>query len=334
MNARVPTLPTPTTLRATSTISKRSSRCRRSSCSVARYARSCSWIARWTSSADMPKVESSSRAGTTIGGWLTIRYRPSTSSPSLDSAWRLSRVRAFAACLVRGLLGPAGRLRVLLRLFLLLLAFFPAAFFPLAFLVVSATAPRTASMKSSSERWEYQTSIVRNPRELRHRLPVGPDGRQRGCARVRRREPVVSPRDREAGGHPLHVVFERPRQRLVEVVQIEQQPSLRGREHPEVRQVGIAAQLRAETRGRRVIEVRGHDLRRTAVEGERRDHHSAMPDRHQIRLSGEVLLLEQGNRIGPAHRRDATPNGSTAVSAPMRPHPWPCGRRGWDARSA
>jgi len=37
-----------------------------------------------------------SRIGTTIGGWLTIRYLPSTTSPSLDSACRLSRVCAFA----------------------------------------------------------------------------------------------------------------------------------------------------------------------------------------------------------------------------------------------
>ena len=42
MNARVPTLPTPTTLRAMSTHSNRSSSWRRSSCRVSRYARNCS----------------------------------------------------------------------------------------------------------------------------------------------------------------------------------------------------------------------------------------------------------------------------------------------------
>ena len=52
-----------------------------------------------------------SRNGTTIGGWLTIRYWPSTSSASFDSACRLSRVCAFAAIFSRTL--PA-RLRRLL----------------------------------------------------------------------------------------------------------------------------------------------------------------------------------------------------------------------------
>ena len=44
----------------------------------------------------MPNVAARSRPGTITGGWLTIRYCPSTSSASLDSACRLSRVCAFA----------------------------------------------------------------------------------------------------------------------------------------------------------------------------------------------------------------------------------------------
>ena len=40
-------------------------------------------------------------------------------------------------------------------------------------------------------------------------------------------EAVVARRDREARGHALHVVLERPRQRLVEVVEVEHQCSLR-----------------------------------------------------------------------------------------------------------
>ena len=50
-----------------------------------------------SSSEDIPYVAYSSRDGTTIGGWLTMRYSPSTSSPSLESACRLSRVRAFTS---------------------------------------------------------------------------------------------------------------------------------------------------------------------------------------------------------------------------------------------
>ena len=47
----------------------------------------------------MPALAPMSRSGTTIGGWCTIRYLPSTSSQSFDSALKLSRVRAFAATL-------------------------------------------------------------------------------------------------------------------------------------------------------------------------------------------------------------------------------------------
>ena len=68
-------------------------------------------------------------------------------------------------------------------------------------------------------------------------------------------------------------------------------------EHAEVRQVGVAAELDGQTGGRGVREIGGHDLRRAAVEGERRDHHPPVPDRHQVGLAGEVLLLEQPHRV-------------------------------------
>ncbi len=42
-------------------------------------------------------MASSSRAGMTTGGWLTIRYRPLTTSPSFASACKLSRVCVFDA---------------------------------------------------------------------------------------------------------------------------------------------------------------------------------------------------------------------------------------------
>ena len=144
-------------------------------------------------------------------------------------------------------------------------------------------------------------------RELRHRLPVGRHGRQRRCAGVSLRESVVARRDREAGRHPFHVVLEWPRKGLVEIVQIEQQLPLRRSEHAEIRQVGIAAQLDDQPRRRCALEVRGHDLRRTPVEGERRNHHPAMPDRHEVGLAGGVLLFEQRNRVGPVRGRTPAP---------------------------
>jgi hypothetical protein len=113
------------------------------------------------------------------------------------------------------------------------------------------------------------------------------------AARRWRKTPVVAASDGEARRHPLHVVLERPRQRLVEVVQIEQQPPFGRGEQPEIRQMGIPAQLRVQASHRRVRQIRRHDLGCAPVERERRDHHPAMTDRHQIQLAGAVLLLQE-----------------------------------------
>ena len=117
------------------------------------------------------------------------------------------------------------------------------------------------------------------------------------------REAVVARRDREARRHPLHVVLERARQRLVEVVQVEQQRPLGRREHTEVRQMRVAAELNRQAGPRRVLQVGGHDLGRAPVEGERRDHHPPVTHRHQVRLAGRVLLLEQRDRVGAVRGR-------------------------------
>ena len=82
--ARVPTLPTPTTLRATWPRVNSSSSRRRSDCRVRRYlsstARSCALIASACTSAKTSSI------GTIIGGSLMICRRLSTTVVSLPSA--------------------------------------------------------------------------------------------------------------------------------------------------------------------------------------------------------------------------------------------------------
>ena len=85
------------------------------------------------------------------GGWLTIRYCPPASSPSLDRACRLSRVCAFAAFF-------SARFAAILASFCCPL--FVPFVAPLACFFVSATVLRIAPLSSSSSRWAYQTSIV------------------------------------------------------------------------------------------------------------------------------------------------------------------------------
>ena len=134
--------------------------------------------------------------------------------------------------------------------------------------------------------------------ELGHRRPVGAHRGECGVASVGLAEAVVARRDREARRHPLQVVLERAGQRLVEVVQVEQQLPLGGREHAEVRQMGVAAELNLQAGPGRVLQVGGHDLGRAAVEGERRDQHPPVAHRHQVGLTGRILLLEQRDRVG------------------------------------
>ena len=169
--------------------------------------------------------------------------------------------------------------------------------------------------------------------ELGHRDPVGAHRGQCGVASVGLAEAVVARRDREARRHPLQVVLERTGQRLVEVVQVEQQLSLGGSEHPEVRQMRVAAELNLQSRPRGVLEVGGHDLGRAPVEGERRNQHPAVPHRHQVGLTGRILLLEQRHWIGTIFVPASSRRGPRYQSVPGRPSPSPDARRCSGARS-
>ena len=166
-----------------------------------------------------------------------------------------------------------------------------------------------------------------------HRLSIRGHRRERRGAGIGGGEAVVARRDREARRHALHVVLERPRQRLVEVVQVEHQRPFRRRVHTEVRQVRVTAQLDVQTRRRRVLQIRGHDLGRAPIERERRHHHAAVTHRHQVRLPRDVLLLQQRNRIGTVRRRAPTPYDPTEPPARVRSSPAPSAPRHSGARS-
>ena len=97
--------------------------------------------------------------GTSTGGWLVIRYCPSTSSPSLDRACRLSRVRAFSRF-------RSDRLISLASCSCFFVSFFASFFSALPFAlpvarVSAAVASEIFAVSSSSSRWAYQMSKVR-----------------------------------------------------------------------------------------------------------------------------------------------------------------------------
>ena len=114
---------------------------------------------------------------------------------------------------------------------------------------------------------------------------------------------VVARRDQHARREPLDIPLPRARERLIEVVDVEHQPPLRRREHPEVRQMRIPAALHRQPGPRRRREIVRHDHRRPAIERERRDQHPPIANRHQLRHPRLRLALEQRDRIGPGLRR-------------------------------
>ena len=116
-------------------------------------------------------------------------------------------------------------------------------------------------------------------------------------------EPTVATGHREARDEPLHVPLERTGQRLVEVVDAEDQPSIGRGERTEVREVGVAAELDLQTGAGRVREIGRHEVGGAAVERERGHEHPPVADRDQLGHARRVLLPEQLDRIAPADGR-------------------------------
>jgi hypothetical protein len=91
---------------------------------------------------------------------------------------------------------------------------------------------------------------VRLRRELRHRGPIAADRREHGLPLLLVGERVAATRDHDARREALDIPFPRCGQRLVEVVDVEQQRALGRGEQTEVRDVRVAARLHADA-GRR-----------------------------------------------------------------------------------
>ena len=148
-------------------------------------------------------------------------------------------------------------------------------------------------------------------RELAHPFPVLAERSTPRSAAAAGRQVDVTAGDLDAGRHPLDVPLPRPGQRLVEIVRPEHQPAVRRGEPAEVRDVGVAARLHHQPRGRCLGQVGGHHSRRTAIERERRDQHPPIPDRHQLGQPRLGLNMERVHRVGPTRRRSPIPVART-----------------------
>ena len=253
----------------------------------------------------MPYCASMSRSGTTIGGWLTIRYCPSTTSPSLDRACRLSRVRALRRFFSAR--SAAQRQRRARPCLLLGLGFLPAV--PpglLARLARLAVALRSVREFARTRPRRSVGGHVGVPEfhgahlgELGHRLPVGAHRCQGDRGGFRPGQAVVAGGDGEAGGHPLTSYSNGPGRVSSKSLRSNNKSRSGEANTPKFDRCASPHSCVVRPGGRGAGQIGGHDLRRTAVERERGDHHPAVPDRHQVGLPGRVLLLEQGDRVRP-----------------------------------
>ena len=134
---------------------------------------------------------------------------------------------------------------------------------------------------------------------LAHPFAIGPDGPLCQMMRVMRGKAAFTGGDNDAGGQPLDIPLERPVQRLVKVVDVEDERAFRRREQSEVRQMGITAQLDDQSAGGGRAQVSCHRQGRAAEVGERRSGHSAVANRHQVGHPRSRLAEQQLDRIGP-----------------------------------
>ncbi len=102
---------------------------------------------------------------------------------------------------------------------------------------------------------------------------------------------VFPSRKHETGGHALQVPFEGRGAGFIEVIDVEDEASVRRGVGAEVTYMGVAADLRDDSGVGQCGQVRGHDRRGTAKEAEGRNEHAL------------VLQSDQG--------RDASPHGAS-----------------------
>jgi hypothetical protein len=134
-------------------------------------------------------------------------------------------------------------------------------------------------------------------------LPVPGDHGCHDRAALFADKPVGSPRDLQAGGEPLDVPLPRAGQRLVKVIDIEDQQPVSRAEDAEIGQVGVTARLHRQPGHRSLRQVTGHRQGRPPEVAERGSHHPAVPDGHELGNPRHLLLFQQGDGVRPVSRR-------------------------------
>ncbi len=171
--------------------------------------------------------------------------------------------------------------------------------FPLSFSRRSTTRRCIAGILDGAQHFASLQRLVPELQRLQlavlaHRLAVGADARGRHVPGCRILLAVVPARHDEARGEALHVPLPRSGKGLVEVVDGEDDPPLRGGEPPEVGEVRVPAALDVHARRRRGRQVGRHGEGRPAIEGERGADHASVAEREQL---GQPPLLGREDHL-------------------------------------
>ena len=146
-----------------------------------------------------------------------------------------------------------------------------------------------------------------HPSPAVHGFPVRRRDREVGGLALGVVEAAISSGDREAGRQPLDVPLERARQGLVEVVDAEDEPAVRGGVRPEVGQVGIAAELHGQAGAGNLREVGSHQVGGAAEERERATPACGRSGSGPARAPG----LPPAPRACPPGRLDPAPDATS-----------------------
>jgi len=104
-------------------------------------------------------------------------------------------------------------------------------------------------------------------------------------------------REDEAHGQAFDVPLERPRMRLVEIIDIEDERTFRRSKASEVHQMAVAAALNGHAGGRRTFQIVRLQDRRATKKSEGGFGHARKANRQQFLHASFVRLLDQGHRI-------------------------------------
>src|SRR5262249_31580578 len=111
--------------------------------------------------------------------------------------------------------------------------------------------------------------------EFDHPLPIASNTAQSSLAGFGLAETVAAAGNQKACCQPLDIPFPRCRERFVEIVNVEDHPSLRCGKRPKVHQMRVTTGLDPNPCCRRVSQVCCHNRGRAAVEHKGRGNHSS-----------------------------------------------------------